>query len=269
MTQTDWIALDASQPQALAWQMREDRAEGPGLPVGAEDLAGLAGDGGLILACGLLQGIAAPPAPRTVPAPPLPGRIAVQDWQAARLACVPGLRGEGPALMTGAETRVAGFLALNPGWDGVICLPAEETHWVHVSAGEVVSFVSALAGPLDRLAAQSAPGPWDEALFLEAMERTRSRPETLMAGLARIRAAERLGEAAPGAGRAQILGLRIGADMAAARAWWLGQPVAVIAPRDAAGPWNAAFAAQGVPAIQADAMAMTLAGLAGARARLG
>ncbi|WP_172328642.1 2-dehydro-3-deoxygalactonokinase [Mangrovicoccus sp. HB161399] len=270
MRQRQWIALDTGRPEPRAWNMAEDRAGGPAAALPPGGLTELAGAGGLVVACGPLAGMLPAPLPREVPAAPLPESLPVADWQGLVLAAVPGLRAAGPALMAGAETRAAGFLALNPGWDGVLCIAGEETHWVHVSAGEAVSFQSALSGPLRRaMAAEAAPGPWDEEAFLEALDRTRSRPETLMAGLARIRAAARLGEAAPGLGASQLEGLLIGADLAAARAWWLGQPVAVIAPRERAAPWLSAFRAQGVPATEADDAAMTVAGLAAAWKLLG
>ncbi|WP_171060897.1 2-dehydro-3-deoxygalactonokinase [Poseidonocella sp. HB161398] len=270
MKYPDWIALDTDRPEPRAWQMAEDRAQGAATALPAGGLGALAEPGGLVVACGPLAGILPAPLPRPVPAAPLPEALPLAEHQGVTLAAVPGLSAGTPALMTGAETRLAGFLALNPGWDGAVCLAGEETHWVQVSAGEAVSFQSSLIAPLRRaMAAETAPGPWDEGLFLEALDRTRSRPETLMSGLARIRAAERLGEAAPGAGLSQLDGLLIGADLAAAKAWWLGQPVAVITAREAIPAWSAAFSAQGVPALAAEEAAMTVAGLVAAWKRLG
>ena len=44
---------------------------------------------------------------------------------------VPGLSQMKPAdVMRGEETQIAGALALNPGFDGVICLPGTHSKWV-------------------------------------------------------------------------------------------------------------------------------------------
>ena len=45
-----------------------------------------------------------------------------------------------PDVMRGEETQIAGALALRPAFDGVLCLPGTHSKWVHLSAGEVVSF---------------------------------------------------------------------------------------------------------------------------------
>ena len=62
---------------------------------------------------------------------------------------VPGLKQVQPAdVMRGEETQIAGALALMPGFDGVLCLPGTHSKWVHVSAGEVVSFQTYMTGEM-------------------------------------------------------------------------------------------------------------------------
>ncbi len=62
---------------------------------------------------------------------------------------IPGIKQANPAdVMRGEETQIAGFLARNKNWDGVICLPGTHTKWVHVSADEVVSFHTFMTGEL-------------------------------------------------------------------------------------------------------------------------
>ena len=62
--------------------------------------------------------------------------------------------------MRGEETQIAGFLALNPKFDGVICLPGTHTKWVHISAGEIVSFRTFMTGEMFALLSQqSRPAP--------------------------------------------------------------------------------------------------------------
>ena len=60
---------------------------------------------------------------------------------------LPGFKQENPPDFIGGWTRlrVAGFTRGNPDWDGVICISGENlTHWLHISADEVVSSMSFL-----------------------------------------------------------------------------------------------------------------------------
>lgn len=69
--------------------------------------------------------------------------------RAGRFHLLPGVRQAEPFDEMGFEaTRIAGFLALNPGFDGALCLPGALTRWVQISAGEIVSFRSFLTGTL-------------------------------------------------------------------------------------------------------------------------
>lgn len=248
-----WIAVDLAPDGVRAWQM-PDRA-----PLdGASDLTAL--DGGDIVVCGPS---AVPVSP--VPCAPLTAPVAVDGrW------VVPGLGQRSPLdLMQGAETRIAGFLSLNRNWDGVVCVVGAQTVWAQVSADEVVSFQSFLTGEMLALLAQSSltaavSEAGDEAAFLEAMDRTLSRPEALGARLAGLRAAHQLGQ--PAGGRAALAGLLIGAELAAARPYWLGQQIAVIGASEAATPYVRALAHLGAPAMQCKDEAMVLAGLEAAHA---
>ena len=95
--------------------------------------------------------------------------------------------------MHGDALRIAGFLSLNRNWDGVICLPGNVTHWVLVSAAEVVSFQSALTLAVFRALAQpigmqDAAATWSESALTEAAADTMSRPERLASRLAELQA---------------------------------------------------------------------------------
>ena len=65
----------------------------------------------------------------------------------------------------------------------------------------------------------------------------------------------------PTALRAELSGLLIGAELAAAKPYWLGQNVAIIGADTVAMPYVSGLAAQGVTATRADATNMTLAGI--------
>ena len=127
-----------------------------------------------------------------------------------------------------ARLMIAGALADQPHWDGVALVVTPETaHWVHVSASEAISTLGTRTPGMIRWA--EASGPMDETTLGDTL----SRPETLPALLWRATAQQRLGAL-------------IGADLAAARRWWLGREVHLIAQRDTAAPWLTALGAQGL-----------------------
>ncbi|SLN19799.1 2-keto-3-deoxy-galactonokinase [Roseovarius litorisediminis] len=164
-------------------------------------------------------------APAKLPAPVLPngGRG------------LPGFTQDNPPDVIGGWVRlwIIGFLAQHENWDGVICAcEGDVTHWIHISAREAVSCQSFLTQRL--VTALGGTLPPDDA----AIDDSLSRPERLAAHL---RIAEVTGNTAA------VTGHLIGAELAAARAYWLGQQVALIAAdRDASG-YGAALNAQGVP----------------------
>lgn len=190
---------------------------------------------------------------------------------------LPGIQQESPAdVMRGEETQIAGLLASEPGFDGIACLPGTHTKWVHLSAGEVVSFRTFMTGEIFALLsgrsvlrhAMAGEG-WDDAAFADALDEAMSCPSNVAAKLFEIRAASLLEGLAPGAARARLSGLLIGIELAAARPFWLGQDVAILGESRIASAYAKALEGQGVPARRQDADAMTLAGLAAAWAALG
>lgn len=191
-----------------------------------------------------------------------------------RLRIVPGLKQVSPAdVMRGEETQIAGALALRPGFDGVLCLPGTHSKWVHVSAGEVVSFQTCMTGELFALLSGQSVlrhgmigEGFDDVAFDAALSDALSRPERLAARLFGLRAEGLLAGLAPAAARARLSGLLIGIELAATRPYWLGQPVTIIGADRLSGLYARALAAQGVAAQAIPAAEATLAGLALARA---
>ncbi|WP_372835491.1 2-dehydro-3-deoxygalactonokinase, partial [Puniceibacterium confluentis] len=192
-----------------------------------------------------------------------------------RVRILPGVKQEHPAdVMRGEETQIAGFLALNPGYDGIICLPGTHCKWAHVSAGEIVSFRTFMTGELFALLSRqsvlrhSVPASgWDEGAFADAVDRVMSRPESLAASLFGLRAEALLHDLDGTAARSRLSGLLIGAELAAAKPYWLGQQVALLGDTAIAAPYRAALMAQSVPVTLADAERMTLEGLKAAQAK--
>ncbi len=229
-----------------------------------------------VIACGMLgarQGwIEAPYRP--VPCTPLAETI-TRSTHERPICIIPGLSQHTPAdVMRGEETQIAGFLALNPGWDGVICLPGTHTKWAELSAGEVVSFQTFMTGEMFALLSQAsvlrhsvdAQG-WDEDAFVAALSDAMARPERLAAMLFSLRASDLL-KGTPGATtRARLSGALIGAELAAARPYWLGRQIAIVGDGAQARAYASGLTAQGVPATLAGAERMTLAGLTTAHRR--
>lgn len=187
-----------------------------------------------------------------------------------------GIRQDHPAdVMRGEETQIAGALAARPDFDGVLCLPGTHTKWAHISAGEIVSFRTFMSGELFALMSNhsvlrhSIGRGWDAPAFLDAVSEALTKPEALAARFFALRAEGLLHDLAPDTARARLSGLLIGAELAAARPYWLGQSVLIIGSPASSDPYAAALAAQGLSAECLDGEAMTLTGLAHAHATLG
>ncbi|WP_108484488.1 2-dehydro-3-deoxygalactonokinase [Oceaniglobus ichthyenteri] len=295
----EWIAVDWGTTHCRAWAMSGDgrvldqakSAQGMGaltrdgyepalLAMIGPWITNRTGENPIeVICCGMVgarQGWAEA-AYTAVPCAPLSGNLTRVKTQDPRLsvAIIPGLKQNKPAdVMRGEETQVAGFIALNPKFDGVLCQPGTHTKWVHISAGEVVSFQTAMTG--DMFAAlsnhsvlrHSVGDGWDDAAFDAALSDTLSRPETLAARLFNIRAEGLLHGLPNAAARARLSGLLIGAELAATRPYWLGQQVALIGANTLCTHYATALAAQGITAQRTDGDALTQAGLTAAHALL-
>lgn len=201
----------------------------------------------------------------SAPAVAAPGRDA-----RLRVHVVPGIKQEKPAdVMRGEETQIAGLLAKRPDFDGVVCLPGTHTKWVHVSAGEIVSFQTYLTGELFALLSRQsvlrhfiAAQGWDETAFQEALASALSRPSAVAAQLFSLRASALIGDLDAVSARATLSGLLVGSELGAARPYWLGREVVVLGAEALAKVYRTALLGQGVRAETLDAEALTLAGLA-------
>ncbi|KIN60690.1 2-dehydro-3-deoxygalactonokinase DgoK [Sulfitobacter noctilucae] len=275
----DWIGLSADSGTLRGWsisggtvkastQIELDDTSEPDATVSSLLNALEALPTTAIIACGAWF----EPALRAVPCTPLPDKLIPVHMAGRTLHILPGLRQSTPSDVTqSAPAAIAGFQALNPGWDGVICLPGDTTLWVQISAGEVVSFQTYLSGTLAELITghplyQTAltGSDWDKATFDRTVEDALSRPEKLAARLFAIHADHLLEETAPALGKARLKGLLIGAEMAAARPYWLGMNIALIGAQSAVAPYVRALQTQGAPATLADADRMLIAGLTAA-----
>ncbi|MEN8917012.1 MAG: 2-dehydro-3-deoxygalactonokinase [Octadecabacter sp.] len=234
----------------------------------------------MVVACGMVgsrQGWVEAPY-QTTPCAVCPTKMvkAPVERDGLTVHVIPGIRQTDPAdVMRGEETQIAGFLAQNDGWDGIICLPGTHTKWVHVSAGEVVSFQTCMTGELFALLAEQSvlrhsvsDDGWNEEAFIDAMSQTLSRPERMAGQLFSLRASQLVHDTDSQTLRARLSGLLIGAELASTKPYWLGQNVALIGAEAVSQPYIAGLAAQGVAVTRADATDMTLAGIKAAHAML-
>jgi 2-dehydro-3-deoxygalactonokinase len=183
-----------------------------------------------------------------------------------------GVKQLSPAdVMRGEETQIAGALKGYLDFDGVICLPGTHTKWVHVSAGEIVSFQTFMTGELFALLSESSvlrhsvnTDDWDQAAFLAAISDAMSRPHAMAAQLFGIRAGSLIADLIADTARARLSGLLIGMELAGARPYWLGQNVAIIGSTSVAEHYRSGLAELGVQAAVWDPVDMTLAGLSSA-----
>ena len=285
----DWIALDWGTSNLRAYAMQgatvldraaSDNGMGKLSPDEFEpamnNLIGgwLDGSGNIpVVACGMVgsrQGWVEAPY-RAVPCAPLSDELTRAPTNSGlRVFVVSGLSQSEPAdVMRGEETQVAGFLSLNPGWDGVLCMPGTHTKWVLLSAGEVVSFQTFMTGEVFSLLSTSSVlrhsvttrAGWDEEAFEASVSDAIAKPEKLAARLFSLRAADLLHGCEKTATAAALSGLLIGAELAASRPYWLGQNLAILGTGMQAQAYRTALLLQGANAMLVDTERATLAGL--------
>lgn len=287
-TKPDWIALDWGTTNLRAWLMaangsvieRRDSNEGMGglardgfEPALDALLSDVISDMKLpVICCGMAgsrQGWAEAPY-TTTPCPPPSVNdatiVTANNWD---VRILPGVKQNSPAdVMRGEETQIAGFLASEPDFDGILCLPGTHSKWAHISAGEIVSFRTFMTGEMFALLADQSvlrhsvmTDDWDQDAFDAALSDTLSRPADLAAKLFSLRAEGLLNDLPPAAARARLSALLIGAELASAKPYWLGQQVVILGANTIAHAYETALSAQGAMVRSVDAEQTTLSGL--------
>ena len=150
---------------------------------------------------------------------------------------LPGLAQASPCdVMRGEETQIAGLLAREPDFAGVLCLPGTHTKWVRIKDARIVAFKTVMSGELYHLtSAQSvlrrsvASAEWDEDAFVEALAAARAEPEQITASLFSIRAESLLRDLSEAVARARLAGYWLGLELAATQEYWAEQQVTIIA----------------------------------------
>lgn len=277
-----WIAVDWGTSNLRIWRMEgtapqeargSDRGMGRLAPQEfAAALRDLMGDwAGDVVICGMAgarQGwIEA--AYRPVPCAPLGLPMASP---APGVHIVPGLSQTVPTpdVMRGEETQIAGVLSAHPNFDGVICLPGTHSKWAAISAGEVTDFRSFMTGELFELLATKSVlrhgmgQEIDISAFDAALEQALARPEALAARLFAIRAEGLLSGLAPDAAAGRLSGLLLGAELAAAKPWWLGREVLIVGSDKVSALYDRGLRALGITPKLISGTDAVLAGLSAA-----
>ena len=177
------------------------------------------------------------------PCPPINEEKIIQletEDQRISVSIIPGIMQKSPPdVMRGEETQIAGYLSKNPGFDGIICLPGTHTKWVHISAGEIVSFKTFMTGEIflslsERSILKSSvqSNDFDPTSFLEAFEDTYSNPALLSSKLFGLRAADLLENTSTKFLKSKLSGYLIGSELAGAKSYWLGQNIVMIGNDD-------------------------------------
>ncbi len=290
----NWIAIDWGTSNLRVWHMdadgtvlesrSSDRGMGSLSPAEFEGAllelvdSWLANDGVTgAVACGMVgarQGWieapyetvpCAPSIAGSVPAPCLDPRLSVQ--------ILPGLCQYEPTadVMRGEETQIAGYLAANPDFDGVICLPGTHTKWARVARSNVERFQTFMTGETFALYSGNSvlrhslkTDGWDGTAFDTALSEAVSQPDTVVAKLFELRAADLLRGQKAETARARLSGLLIGQEMTAAKEFWGGQKVALIGDAKLCALYAAGLSKLGVETQIEDATRMTLSGLTAA-----
>lgn len=297
MNRADWIAVDWGTSRVRAWAMSAsghvlDRAESD------QGMSGLTSDGyepallslvepwlsvegkRTVISCGMVgsrQGwveagygtVPCHPAAKLTMAPVSSNRIAV--WICS------GLKQEDPPdVMRGEETQMAGLLAEQPAFAGVVCLPGTHSKWAWIRGGEICRFQTFMTGELHGLLAGHsvlrhtiAKEGWDETAYLEALNIGIADPASIASRLFSIRAEALLRGLDGSIARSRLSGYLIGMELAAARQFWRGQNIVLIGAPELSAAYATALRAQGEEVRVFDAEAMTLAGLRGAVETLG
>ena len=206
------------------------------------------------------------------PCPPINEEKIIQletEDQRISVSIIPGIMQKSPPdVMRGEETQIAGYLSKNPDFDGIICLPGTHTKWVHISAGEIVSFKTFMTGEIflslsehSILKSSVQSDELDPTSFLEAFEDTYSNPALLSSKLFGLRAADLLENTSTKLLKSKLSGYLIGSELAGAKSYWLGQNIVMIGNDDLCILYQKALKKLGLNATTENTQNVTLYGL--------
>lgn len=182
---------------------------------------------------------------------------------------LPGLSQAMPAdVMRGEETQIAGLLADNPEFSGIVCLPGTHSKWADVQNGEVISFQTFMTGELFSLLSNHsvlrhsvcATG-FDNDTFINAARSVVADPTEVARRLFSIRAQSLLHNQDSKTATACLSGMLIGQEVGLVRNLWGGKPVVVVGSTQVMSLYEDILANLGIEVRGVEAQTATLAGL--------
>ncbi len=190
-----------------------------------------------------------------------------------RVQLLPGLSQDSPAdVMRGEETQIAGLLAGQPDFDGMICMPGTHTKWVSVSGGLVTQFKSCMTGELFSLLEKqsvlkhSVSGDgFDQQHFDQTISEICSQSEhTGISDLFSIRASDLLHGVPAAQSRAGLSAMLIGNEVMNMKPAWQGRSVVILGTQTLSSHYLRTLSHAGADARCVDGDGLTLAGLVAA-----
>ncbi|MDF1753294.1 MAG: 2-dehydro-3-deoxygalactonokinase [Verrucomicrobiales bacterium] len=133
-----------------------------------------------------------------------------------------GVKQSEPAdVMRGEETQISGFLAMEPEFAGMICLPGTHSKWAKIVDGAIHTFSSSMTGEVfDLLSKHSilrhsvGSDEWNDDSFAEGVRESFEHPAKVLNRLFSIRARDLLQQSDKSGAKAYLSGSLIGLEMA-------------------------------------------------------
>jgi 2-dehydro-3-deoxygalactonokinase len=173
-----------------------------------------------------------------------------------------------PDVMRGEETQIAGIIAEDPQFAGVICLPGTHTKWVRIHACEIVRFRTFMTGELFNLLSahsvlrHSLDGMGSDRIeFADSVKAMVADAAQLAARLFSIRAQSLVSDLSPATARSRLSGLLIGAELAATKDDWRDQTLTIVGNGPQAQLYAEGLRVLGQEPRMVDASHVTLVGL--------
>ena len=153
-----------------------------------------------------------------------------------RVNLVPGVMQNKPAdIMRGEETQIAGFININPDFNGVVCLPGTHAKWVSIKDREIKNFKTFMTGELFGVISNhtlirhsiSIKG-WNHASFEIGVHEGFKNPGSIASNLFSLRSESIVNDSDRYEARSRLSGLLLGLELNGAQSYWKNNNVTLI-----------------------------------------
>ena len=153
-----------------------------------------------------------------------------------RVNLVPGVMQNKPAdIMRGEETQIAGFININPDFNGVVCLPGTHAKWVSIKDREIKNFKTFMTGELFGVISNhtlirhstSIKG-WNQTSFEEGVLEGFKNPGAIASNLFSLRAESIVNNLNRDEARSTLSGLLLGVELNGSQSYWKNNNVTLI-----------------------------------------